>query len=126
MHLTQAILFTDSQGRARFREEVLELNAGQPQARLSALAPSAGYQWRMSPVGFGSDWHCTEHPQWLFVLAGQMEILLRDGSSRLFGPGQHFFSNDTLPVGARFDAQLHGHRSRQVGDEPLATLFVRA
>ena len=32
---------------------------------------------------------------------------------------------DTLPPGASFDAQLHGHRSRLLGDEPLVTLFVR-
>ena len=59
------------------------------------------------------------------VLAGQMEIGLQDGSSRIFGPGQHFFSADTLPAGATFDAAVHGHRSRQVGTEPLQTLFVR-
>jgi hypothetical protein len=35
-------------------------------------------------------------------------------------------SNDTLPVGAVFDPTLHGHCSRQLGDEPLITAFVRA
>jgi hypothetical protein len=33
-----------------------------------------------------------------------MEIGLQDGSSRIFGPGEHFYSADTLPAGARFDA----------------------
>ena len=101
------------------------MSEGKPQARLSPLMPSSGYQLRMSPVGFSSDFHCTDSPQWLFVLGGHMEIFLQDGSSRVFGPGQHFYSNDTLPSGARFDPQLHGHRSRQLGDEPLVTLFVR-
>ena len=54
-----------------------------------------------------------------------MEIGLQDGSSRIFGPGQHFFSADTLPAGATFDADVHGHWSRQLGTEPLQTLFVR-
>jgi hypothetical protein len=54
-----------------------------------------------------------------------MEIFLQDGSSRVFRPGEHFFSADTLPAGATFDAKLHGHWSRQVGAEPLVTLFVR-
>jgi hypothetical protein len=88
--------------------------------------PSGGLQLRMSPVGFRSDFHCTETPQWLFVLEGQMEIGLQDGSSRVFGPGQHFFSNDTLPVGQVFDPKLHGHWSRQVGEQALVTAFVRA
>jgi hypothetical protein len=126
MHFTQVILFTDSDGRARFRTEPIPLTEGKPQARLSALMPSGGLQLRMSPVGFRSDFHCTETPQWLFVLEGQMEIGLQDGSSRMFGPGQHFFSNDTLPAGQVFDPKLHGHWSRQVGERALVTAFVRA
>jgi hypothetical protein len=30
-----------------------------------------------------------------------------------------------LPPGAVFDAAVHGHWSRQVGDSPLVTLFMR-
>ena len=126
MHFNQIILETGPDGRARFREQDLPLSEGTPQARLSALMPSGGLQLRTSPVGFRSNFHCTQHPQWLFVLGGQMEIGLQDGSSRMFGPGQHFFSTDTVPAGAAFDAALHGHWSRQVGDEPLVTAFVRA
>ena len=124
--LTAPELYTGEDGRARFRERPLPLAEGTPMTRLSALAPSSGWQFRRSPVGFASDVHCTTAPQWLVVLQGQMEIGLQDGNTRVFGPGQCFYSNDTLPPGAIFDAAVHGHRSRQVGDEPLATLFVRA
>ncbi len=124
--LTHVILETGADGRARFRQQAVELSEGKPAARLSALAPSGGLQWRESPVGFRSEFHCTETPQWLVILSGAMEIGLQDGSTRVFRPGQHFYSNDTLPAGAAFDAEVHGHWSRQVGDEPLATLFVRA
>jgi hypothetical protein len=119
-------LFTDTDGRARFREDAVPLNEGTPAARLSALMASGGMQLRQSPVGFRSDFHCTGAPQWLFVLQGQMEIGLQDGSTRVFGPGQHFYSADTLPPDATFDPTVHGHRSRQLGDEPLVTLFVRS
>lgn len=122
---TQVVLFTDTDGRARFREEAIDLSEGSPAARLSPLMPAGGLQLRQSPVGFRSEFHCTGRPQWLFVLQGQMEIGLQDGSARVFGPGQHFYSADTLPEGAVFDPQVHGHRSRQVGDEPLVTVFVR-
>lgn len=121
----RTVLFTDTDGRAKFREETVPLSEGTPQAALSPLMASSGYQLRRSPVGFRSTFHCTGSPQWLFVLGGQMEIGLQDGSSRRFGPGDHFYSADTLPEGATFDAAVHGHWSRQVGSEPLVTLFVR-
>jgi hypothetical protein len=122
---TKVILFTDSDGRARFQEQPMALSEGKPQARLSPLLPSEGYQLRCSPVGFRSDFHCTGAPQWVFILQGQMEIGLQDGTSRIFGPGQHFHSADVLPDGAVFDPAVHGHCSRQVGPDPLVTLFLR-
>ena len=118
-------LVTGPDGRARWHEETIALSEGKPQARLSPLMPSGGVQLRESPVGFRSEFHCTENPQWVFILRGRMEIGLHDGSSRVFAPGQHFYSADVLPAGATFDPTLHGHWSRQVGDEPLVTLFVR-
>jgi hypothetical protein len=121
----KVVLFTDADGRARFREEPVDLDQGTPAARLSSILPASGLQLRQSPVGFRSQFHCTDAPQWLFVLRGQMEIGLQDGSSRIFGAGDHFYSADTLPAGATFDAAVHGHRSRQVGDEPLVTAFVK-
>ena len=123
---TQVILFTDTLGRARFREHELALPEGTPSSMLSALMPSGGLQLRHSPVGFRSSSHVTTTPQWVFILSGRMEINLQDGSSRVFGPGQHFYSDDTLPAGATFDAAVHGHWSRQLGDEPLVTAFVRS
>jgi hypothetical protein len=121
---TKLVLFTDRDGRAKWREEEIALPEGTPQARLSQVLPAAGCQLRHSPVGFRSTWHCTAQPQWVFILAGEMEIGLREGS-RLFRPGEHFFSADTLPEGADFDAALHGHWSAQRGAQPLVTLFVK-
>ncbi len=122
---TQVILYTDTYGRARFREEQIALSEGSPASALSTLLPASGVQLRQSPVGFVSKMHCTGKPQWVFILGGQMEILLADGSSRLFKAGEHFYSADTLPEGATFDPEIHGHWSRQVGDEALVTLFVK-
>ncbi|APW48232.1 cupin domain-containing protein [Rhodoferax antarcticus] len=121
---TQVVLLTDTDGRARFREESLALDQGTPQSALTRLMPSGGFQLRQSPTGFRSSFHCTTEPQWVFILQGQMEISLQDGSSRIFKPGEHFYSADTLPNGQSFDAQVHGHWSRQVGPEALVTLFV--
>ena len=122
---TKVILFTDTDGRARFREESIALGEGTPQSMLSALMPSGGYQLRHSPLGFRSQFHCTVTPQWVFILGGQMEIGLQDGTSRVFKPGEHFYSADLVPAGETFDATRHGHWSRQVGPDPLVTLFLR-
>jgi len=122
---TKTVLYTDHDGRAKFREERVALTEGTREARLSAVLPASGYQLRESPVGFRSEFHCTPKPQWVFILRGEMEIALQDGSARRFVAGQHFFSADVLPEGASFDPKLHGHRSAQRGAEPLVTLFLK-
>ena len=123
---SKTVLYTDTDGRAKFRGEQVPLPEGTPQSMLSALYASSGYQLRMSPVGFRSQFHCSPMPQWVFILGGRMEIGLQDASTRVFSPGEHFYSADLLPEGASFDPAVHGHWSRQAGDSPLITLFVRS
>jgi hypothetical protein len=123
---TKVVLFTGADGRAAWREELISLPEGTPQSMLSQVFSSGGYQLRHSPVGFRSDWHCTPKPQWVFILDGEMEIGLQGGVSRIFKPGQHFYSADTLPANAAFDPKIHGHWSAQRGVRPLVTLFVKS
>lgn len=122
---TKVVLYTAADGRALFREEALPLDQGTPQSMLTDVFASGGYQLRRSPVGFRSTFHCTSAPQWCFILGGQMEIGLQGGVSRIFSPGQHFYSADLLPQNATFDPAIHGHWSRQLGPDALVTLFVR-
>jgi hypothetical protein len=105
---TKLVLYTDRDGRAKFREERVPLDAGTPQTMVSAIFPSAGYQLRQSPVGFRSQFHCTPQPQWVFVLAGEMEIGLQDGTLRVLEPGDHCYAADVLPPGATFDPKATG------------------
>jgi hypothetical protein len=122
---THVQLVTEADGRARWRELPIALAEAKPMVALSEPMPMREMQLRQSPPGFRSAMHCTEAPQWLFVLAGCMEIGLPDGSTRQFRAGEHFYSADTLPLGATFDPAVHGHNSRAVGEEVLVTLFVR-
>ena len=124
MNFTKIVLYTDRDGRARFKEEQIPLTEGNLQSMLSKVLTSSGYQMRYSPIGFRSQWHCTPTPQWVFILKGEMEIGVRDGS-RVFKPGEHFFASDLLPEGASFNADLHGHWSAQRGKDPLFTLFLK-
>jgi hypothetical protein len=124
MNFTKVVLFTDKDGRAKFRDEEIALTEGNPQSMLSKVMSSSGYQLRYSPVGFRSQWHCTPTPQWVFILKGEMEIGVRD-ASRIFKPGEHFYAADLLPAGATFDAALHGHWSAQRGKDALVTLFLK-
>jgi hypothetical protein len=124
-HFTKVVLFTDTDGKAKFKEETLPMAEGNPQSQLTEIFSAEGYQLRYSPVGFRSQFHVTGKPQWVFILSGQMEIGLQDGSSRIFSAGEHFYSADTLPEGATFDDKVHGHWSRQVGDQALRTLFLK-
>lgn len=122
---TKTVLFTDQDGHARFRTEEIPMTEGSPEVRLSRNFAAQELQLRTSPVGFRSEMHCTTRPQWLFVLSGAMEIGLADGSSRIFRAGEHFYSADLLPPKTTFDPAVHGHWSRQLGDEPLVTLFIK-
>ena len=124
-NFTKVVLFTDTDGKARFKEETMIMDEGTVQSQLTQIFSAEGYQLRHSPVGFRSQFHVTGKPQWVFILSGQMEIGLQDGSSRVFSAGEHFYSADTLPAGESFDPAVHGHWSRQVGEEPLRTLFLK-
>ncbi len=119
-------LFTNFDGKAAFKTREVNMVQQTPQLALSTLVHSNGYQWRYSPVGFRSEFHCTQIPQWLFVLSGAMQIKLQNGDFRIFRSGECFYSNDTLPVGEVFNPNHHGHSSCQIGVEALVTLFVQS
>ena len=119
------VLYTDGDGRARFREERIALDEGTPQARLSALLAFGRLPAAPQPGGLSQQlplhWHAAVgvHPVRAHGdrPAGRQLAHLRTRPALLFG--RH------AAAGASFDATVHGHWSRQVGDEPLVTLFVR-
>ena len=71
---TKVVLFTDTDGKAKFKEETIAMAEGNPQSQLTEIFSAEGYQLRYSPVGFRSQFHVTGKPQWVFILSGQMEI----------------------------------------------------
>ena len=57
--------------------------------------------------------------------AGRWRSDCRTAARACSGPGSTSTRPTCCPPAPRFDAGVHGHRSRQVGDEALVTLFVR-
>ena len=66
-------------------------------------------------VGWDVDLHPAPRRQVVFVVSGQVEIGLEDGTKYVFSPGDIFLADD---------ASGRGHRTRTVGNEPclLATV----
>src|SRR4029077_5892773 len=52
-----------------------------------ALQAGANLVFRCFPADYWSDWHTAPRRQYIFILVGQMEIGIGDGTTRRFGPG---------------------------------------
>ena len=126
MDFTKVVLYTAADGRAKWREEKIALGEGNPQAMLSKVLAASGYQLRHSPIGFRSQWHCTPQPQWVFILAGEMEIGLQDGKHAPLPAGRALLLRGYAAAGGDLRPRLHGHWSAQRGPRALETLFLKA
>src|SRR5438270_7447640 len=51
-----------------------------------ALQAGANLVFRCFPPDYWSDWHTAPRRQYIFILVGQMEIGIGDGTTRRFGP----------------------------------------
>jgi quercetin dioxygenase-like cupin family protein len=71
-----------------------------------------------SPNGRFSDWHNAPRRQYaIFLSGGQMEVVIGDGTTRRFGPGDAVLFEDLTG---------HGHTSRSVGGDRLTAIVPLA
>ena len=124
-HILINSLNTNKNGLAYWDEEMILMDEGNSITKLSKVMESKGHQLRYSSIEFSSEFHCSTEPQYVFILQGQMKITLQDGSYKIFVPGQYFYSNDLCPNDEIFDIKKHGHKSENIGDLPLVTLFIK-
>lgn len=68
-----------------------------------------------APPGYFGDWHTAIRKQFLFHLAGISEIVVSDGETRRFEPGDIVLVEDTTGK---------GHTARSVGEEDILILAV--
>src|SRR5690242_5570731 len=64
-----------------------------------ALQAGANLVFRRFPEDYWSDWHTAPRRQYIFILAGQMEIGIGDGTTRRFGPGDVVLADDLTGQG---------------------------
>src|SRR5215472_18399438 len=88
-------IYTGQDGQTHFED--LPLPAGE--SRNIALQAGANLSFRCFPANHWSDWHTAPRRQYIFILAGQMEIGIGDGTTRRFGPGDVVLADDLTGQG---------------------------
>src|SRR6201985_3335470 len=95
-------IYTGDDGHTHFED--LPLPAGE--SHNVALQAGANLVFRCFPADHWSDWHTAPRRQYIFILAGRMEIGIGDGTARRFGPGDVVLADDLTG---------QGHTTRSVG-----------
>ena len=93
--------------------------------QLSPRIDCSSLRLRSSEPGYAADWHVAGDPTLIIIRSGTLRLILRDGSSRDFGPGDAFIAADDVPIGQPFDDTLHGHRAEVVGEETLQAIHIK-
>ena len=65
----------------------------------SAMVPVTGVVFRQNPLEGSTDFHTPPRRQFVITLSGAVELKVGDGSSRVFGPGDILFAEDTTGEG---------------------------
>jgi len=95
-------IYTGHDGQTHFEDLPLPAEG----SHKFALQAGADLVFRCFPADYFSDWHTAPRRQYIFILAGQMEIGIGDGTTRRFGPGDVVFADDLTG---------RGHTTRSVG-----------
>ena len=108
-------LYAGSDGKSHFEDIDIPLNEVGTGERLSKLMEATGIVFRETSDDLNMDWHRAPRRQYVITLAGEGEIIIGDGTSRRFGPGDIMLAEDTTG---------QGHITRAVGNEPRLSIFV--
>ena len=107
-------IYTGHDGQTHFEDLPLPAE----ESHNVALQAGANLVFRCFPPDYWSDWHTAPRRQYIFILAGQMEIGIGDGTTRRFGPGDVVLADDHTG---------QGHTTRSLGVPRIsATVAVGA
>lgn len=104
-------IYSGQDGQSHFEE--LALPTG-PVGRAPFQA-ATGISFRRSEPGDFMDWHNAPRRQYVITLAGQVEIVIGDGTARRLGPGDVLLAEDLTG---------RGHTTRVVGGVPRVSVAI--
>ncbi|MCH7738287.1 MAG: hypothetical protein IH872_12910 [Chloroflexi bacterium] len=88
-------IYTGDDGQSHLEE----MDAPTEPVHRIATKPGEDLVFRRSPENSFSDWHNPSRRQYLFVLDGQMEVSVKDGTTLLFSPGDVLLAEDMTGQG---------------------------
>lgn len=106
-------IYTSNDGQTHFED--LHLPADEVQN--VAIQAGTNIVFRRFPSDYFSDWHTAPRRQYIFILSGQMEIGIGDGTTRRFGPGDVVLADDLTG---------QGHTTRSVGKPRVSATVATA
>jgi len=95
-------MYTGNDGQTHFED----LHMPAEEIQNVAIQAGADIVFRRFPADYFSDWHTAPRRQYIFILSGQMEIGIGDGTTRHFGPGDVVLADDRTGK---------GHTTRSLG-----------
>ncbi len=106
--------YTGADGQSHFED----LDLLPPDMERSIEQTAHSITFTRSPNGRFSDWHNAPRRQYaIFLSGGQMEVVIGDGTTRRFGPGDAVLFEDLTG---------QGHTSRSVGGDRLTAIVPLA
>jgi hypothetical protein len=107
-------LYTNDSGLSAFQDIDLVLERiGVEQS--AGLPVPTGLLLNETDAGHHYDWHNAPARQWVITLQGEIEVQLRDGSARRFGPGSVLLADDLIGS---------GHATRVLDGVPWRCVYV--
>ena len=106
--------YTGADGQSHFED----VDLLPPDMERSIEQTASSITFTHSPNGRFSDWHNAPRRQYaIFLSGGQMEVVIGDGTTRRFGPGDAVLFEDLTG---------QGHTSRSVGGDRLTAIVPLA
>ena len=110
-----ARLYAGSDGKSHFEDIDIPLVDDEAGEQRSEFIEATGIILRETSSEFSIDFHNAPRRQFVITLAGEGEIIVGDGTSRRFGPGDIMLAEDITG---------QGHITRAVGKRPRISIFV--
>lgn len=104
-------LYTGDDGQSHFEE--MDLNEGP--IKWSEVQNATSIMYRYHEPGNYIDWHIAPRRQYLITLAGEVEIVIGDGTAKRFGAGDVMLAEDTSG---------QGHITHVVSDVPRISVAI--